>query len=193
MRHINIGSFAFFVFACASNYLNAQDAGHSVEPAQQPRIGSETRGPETQNYKVLIQHVEHLTSRAAALRAEGSFADAAEVDNEIRRACFENDPRLIRANQLKRRASDSLLDGNNLDADMYNREADRILQELENEFFGDDETPDESRIRSAPTSGRKKGFQKSTSSNDNCNSLLPNYRPLKIASVCLPFGTRALL
>lgn len=124
MSQSRITSFAFFLFvASPSSLLVAQDAGSSLNDRVAALDGDDT----------LTQHVEQLTNRAAALRTEGSFADAAKVDNEIRRACLENDPRLIRANDLKRRASISLLKGEILDAEMYNREADRIIRKLADE------------------------------------------------------------
>jgi len=71
--------------------------------------------------------LNQLNVRAASLRSEGRFSEAEAVDAEIRDMLRERDPELQRANDLKRRASQTQLDGNHEDAELFRREANRLL------------------------------------------------------------------
>lgn len=132
MKPATMISIAFVAIGCAK--LEAQDAPQDVQAIQQQQNeGTERFADELQskNRQALAQQVLKLTERAAHLRLEHNFIEAAKLDLAIRQALFENDPRLIRINEFKRRVSNALLEGNILDAEMYDREANRILSELD--------------------------------------------------------------
>ena len=81
-----------------------------------------------------------MAAQAAALRSEFNFEEAARIEAEIRTLCWNYDARVIRANDLKLRAAEARLEGKMLDADMFEREADRVLQDLKLEYAGDKQT-----------------------------------------------------
>jgi len=147
MKTSLLATVSCIVFFVSASALPAQELTQSIDnlhrnpgkknqraESDRERAGELERARATEERARLREKVAQLAQRAAALRGEGDFDTADEIDATIRELCREFDPRLIRANDLKRRASDSRLDGNVLDADMYDREAQRILNELKSEY-----------------------------------------------------------
>lgn len=118
--------------------------------------------------------LNQLNVRAASLRSEGRFSEAEAVDAEIRDMLRERDPELQRANDLKRRASQAQLDGKHEDAELFLREANRLLENVKQRWGSPGSAPEpqprsrdladsakDSGIRSLPPSrsGRQTAFK----------------------------------
>ena len=74
------------------------------------------------------ERIRQMNARAGALRRDGLFVEAAEIDQQIQDMLREHDPDLQRANELKQRAAQARLDGKHKDADLYDRQANELLQ-----------------------------------------------------------------
>ena len=125
---------------CVSG-LSAQDKQLEQKIALEARLTAQ----QLENQRVaeerqrVQERVKQLAAHAQAFRSEFNFDEAAKVEAEIRSLCWSFDPRVIRANDLKNRAVEARLSGRILDADMYEREATKILQELKSEYAAAEE------------------------------------------------------
>lgn len=88
--------------------------------------------------KRLRQEVKQLNARAGTLREEGRFAEAGEVETEVRNLLRDLDPELQRANELKQRASQARFDGKHQDAELFEREANRLLENVKQRWSSPD-------------------------------------------------------
>ena len=80
------------------------------------------------------ERVQELIRVAASLRNEMNFDEAKAVEAEIRETCFELDKRMIRVNELKRKMAECLLEGEFADSQMYDREANALLEQLKRDY-----------------------------------------------------------
>jgi hypothetical protein len=74
------------------------------------------------------QQLAQLNDRSRVLRTEGRLEEAEKIDAEIRDLMRNHDPQLRRGYELKRRALETRLDGQHADADLFEREANRLLE-----------------------------------------------------------------
>ncbi len=77
------------------------------------------------NEKQRQDWIKMLTAKTANLRDDGRFDEAREVERELQQLL--RDQNRSRANELKRRAAESRAKGDHRDADLYDREAERLL------------------------------------------------------------------
>ncbi|MEQ8791800.1 MAG: hypothetical protein RIC55_36400 [Pirellulaceae bacterium] len=80
------------------------------------------------------EKVRSLSERAAALRRDGSFDEAEQVELELRRMLLDRDPQLARVNELKRLAADARFEGEHPEADEFDRQADALLEGLRKRY-----------------------------------------------------------
>ena len=85
--------------------------------------------------KDLKQEVEDLTAMAASFREDGQFDKAREFERRLQQLLLSRDPDLKRANDLKRRAAEARLEGKHRDAELYDREAERLLAVVEQRYL----------------------------------------------------------
>ncbi|MGI9516544.1 MAG: hypothetical protein ACR2NP_05850, partial [Pirellulaceae bacterium] len=144
MKSMQIAAVALLCSSFCAGYLFAQDkvpvSDQELAERQVAQAERAQRARDEADRAARQEHVLQLTNRAAALRGEFNFEAAAQVEAEIRQLCWDYDPRLIRINDLKQHASASRLEGRMLDADMYEREAERVLAALKVEY-GDGANP----------------------------------------------------
>lgn len=80
------------------------------------------------------ERIRQLNFRAGALRSEGRFDDADEVDREVQQLLRDRDPDLERANELKQRAASARLEGKHRDAELYDQQADELLRVIRQRY-----------------------------------------------------------
>ena len=117
-----------FLFSCLalSPFARAEDPLQPVRLRIEAEMAEVQRsGEEKQRFRVKM---EQLNDRSAYLRAEGRFEEAQRIDAEIRDMLRNHDPQLQRANELKRRALRARLEAQHEDADLFEREANRLLK-----------------------------------------------------------------
>jgi hypothetical protein len=116
------------VLASLSAILPFASAQDLVEQARL-RAAIDKAAAERNDDQQLFRHkLEQLNARSEALRIEARFDLAAEVDVQIRDLLRSRDPQLLRVNDLKRRALESRLEAKHEDAELFEREANRLLR-----------------------------------------------------------------
>jgi uncharacterized protein (TIGR03067 family) len=78
--------------------------------------------------------VNELVARAAALREEGRFDEAAEIDFQMRQILRGHDPDVKRINELKRRATEARLEGRHTEADDLDQQAAELLEVVKRRY-----------------------------------------------------------
>ena len=64
-------------------------------------------------------------------------AEAEVVNQQVREMLRDRDPDLQRANELKQRAAQARLDGNHPDAELFERQAQELLQQIRQRYEGE--------------------------------------------------------
>ena len=135
MRIVTVSSVVAILFLIAnSGFSAAQDLKSKV--ILQEQLGAIDLESKRECRDNIRNKVETMTTHAAALRSEFKFDEALIVEEDIRKLCWEYDPRVKRTNELKRRASDARLQGKIFDAELFEHEAARMLQNLKREYAG---------------------------------------------------------
>ncbi len=142
MKMLGLTTVVLVLSSLCISTLSAQDKQVAEKIAQQQRAQAEKLKQDRAERvnRDIRERVKQMATQAAALRSEFNFEEAAKVEAEIRNLCWNYDPRVIRANDLKRRAAEARISGKISDADMFEREADRVLQDLKLEYAGDKQT-----------------------------------------------------
>lgn len=84
--------------------------------------------------------VHELVMRAAALRREGAFDDAEEVETELKLMLRDRDPDVRRVNELKEQAAEARLEGRHPEAEEYDRQAAQLLDVLRQRYGADSDS-----------------------------------------------------
>jgi hypothetical protein len=110
-------------------FLPGANADDSVEAARLRAAGERADVERIDEEKQRFRHkVEQLNARLEYLRLEGRFDIAEQEDAKLRELLRTQDPQLLRLNDLKRRALRARLDAQHEDADLFEREANRLLR-----------------------------------------------------------------
>lgn len=80
------------------------------------------------------ERIRQMNFRAGTMRREGRFAEAEELDREIQNMLRDEDPDLLRANELKQRAAQAKLDGKHEDAALFDEQAEKLLQQVKSRY-----------------------------------------------------------
>src|SRR5688572_9808452 len=110
-------------------FFPAVKADDPNDPAPLRAVADQAEMQRSHEEKQRFRHkVEQLNARLEYLRLEGRFDVAEQEDAKLRELLRTQDPQLLRVNDLKRRALRARLEGQHEDADLFEREANRLLR-----------------------------------------------------------------